>query len=158
MMGEEEFTIEPYPDVNQALSKLGVVGSYLVPDEVSALRKNLDAVRGILNFFKKAERQEKFPNIFGMSREVKIYPFILERIDKVLSKNGKIKDNASRELAQIRTDLAGKEKQVARRLQSILKSVQQEGTAGCLFESPGSGLVRPGEGASLVPEQLGLEQ
>ncbi len=129
MMGEEEFTIEPYPDVNQALSKLGVVGSYLVPDEVSALRKNLDAVRGILNFFKKAERQEKFPNIFGMSREVKIYPFILERIDKVLSKNGKIKDNASRELAKVRADLAGKEKQVARRLQSILKSVQQEGTA-----------------------------
>ncbi len=129
MMGEEEFTIEPYPDVDQALLKLGVVGSYLVLDEVSALRKNLDAVRGILNFFKKAEHQEKFPNIFGMSREVKIYPFILERIDKVLSKNGKIKDNASRELAQIRADLAGKEKQVARRLQSILKSVQQEGTA-----------------------------
>ncbi len=129
MMGEEEFTIEPFPDVNQAIIKLGVLGSYLELDEVSALRKNLDAVRGILNFFKKTDRQEKFPNIFGMSREVKIYPFILERIDKVLSKNGKIKDNASRELAQIRTDLAGKEKQVARRLQSILKSVQLEGTA-----------------------------
>ena len=129
MMGEEEFTIEPYPDVNLALSKLRVLGGYLVLEEVSALRKNLDAVRGILNFFKKADRQEKFPNIFGMSREVKIYPFILERIDKVLSKNGKIKDNASRELSQIRADLAGKEKQVARRLQSILKSVQQEGTA-----------------------------
>jgi DNA mismatch repair protein MutS2 len=129
MMGEEEFSIEPYPDVNQAIIKLGILGSYLELDEVSALRKNLDTVRGILNFFKKTDRQEKFPNIFGMSREVKIYPFILERIDKVLSKNGKIKDNASRELARIRTDMAGKEKQVARRLQSILKSVQQEGTA-----------------------------
>jgi DNA mismatch repair protein MutS2 len=129
MMGEEEFTIEPYPDVNQALSKLTVVGNYLELDEVSALRKNLDAVRGILNFFKKTDRQERFPRIFGMSRDVKIYPFILERIDKVLSKNGKIKDNASKDLAQIRADLAGKEKQVARRLQSILKSVQQEGTA-----------------------------
>ncbi len=129
MMGEEEFAIEPYPDVNQALSKLGVLGSYLILDEVAALRKNLDAVRGILNFFKKSDRQEKFPNIFSMSREVKIYPFILDRIDKVLSKNGKIKDNASRELAQVRAGLAGKEKQVARRLQSILKSVQQEGTA-----------------------------
>ncbi len=91
MMGEEEFAIEPYPDVNQALSKLGVLGSYLILDEVAALRKNLDAVRGILNFFKKSDRQEKFPNIFSMSREVKIYPFILDRIDKVLSKNGKIK-------------------------------------------------------------------
>ena len=129
MIGEEEFTIEPYPEVNQALSKLTVVGSYLDLDEVSALRKNLDAVRGILNFFNKTDRQEKFPRIFGMSRDVKIYPFILERIDKVLSKNGKIRDNASRELAQIRADLAGREKQVARRLQSILKSVQQEGTA-----------------------------
>ena len=58
MMGEEEFTIEPYPDVNQAIIKLGVLGSYLELDEVSALRKNLDAVRGILNFFKKTDRQE----------------------------------------------------------------------------------------------------
>ena len=129
MMGEEEFTIEPYPDIKEALSKFMVIGSFLELAEVADLRKNLDVVRSILNFFKKADRQEKFPVIFGMSREVKIYPFILERIDKVLSKNGKIKDNASKELAHIRSNLAGKEKQVARRLQSILKSVQQEGTA-----------------------------
>jgi len=129
MMGEEEFTIEPYPDITHALAKLTVTGSFLELEEVSALRKNLDAVRNILNFFKKTDRQEKFPAIFGMSRDVKIYPFILERIDKVLSKNGKIRDNASRELARIRVDLAGKEKQVARRLQHILKSVQQEGIA-----------------------------
>jgi DNA mismatch repair protein MutS2 len=129
MMGEEEFTIEPYPDITHALAKLTVTGSFLEIEEVSALRKNLDAVRDILNFFKKTDRQEKFPAIFGMSRDVKIYPFILERIDKVLSKNGKIRDNASRELARIRVDLAGKEKQVARRLQHILKSVQQDGIA-----------------------------
>jgi DNA mismatch repair protein MutS2 len=129
MMGEEDFTIEPYPDVNQALLKLGVDGSYMELDEVSALRKNLDAVRGILNFFKRTDRQEKFPSIFSMSRDIKIYPFILERIDKVLAKNGKIRDKASGELARIRSDLAAKEKQVARRLQSILKSVQQEGAA-----------------------------
>ena len=129
MMGEEAFSIEAYPDINEALLKFNVEGSYLEPEEVAALRKNLDAVRAILHFFQKTDRQEKFPVIFGMSREVKVYPFILERIDKVLAKNGKIRDHASRELAGIRTQLAGKEKQVARRLQSILKAVQQEGTA-----------------------------
>jgi DNA mismatch repair protein MutS2 len=129
MMEEEEFAIAPYPDLNQALTKLSVTGGYLEIDEVVALRRNLDAVRGILNFFKKSDRQEKFPGIFSLSREVKIYPFILERIDKLLSKNGKIRDHASRELTQIRAGMAAKEKQLARRLQSILRNVQQEGTA-----------------------------
>ena len=129
MMGDEDFAVDPYPDVKQALSKLNVDGSYLDLEEVVALRKNLDVVKGILNFFKKPERQEKYPGLFSLSREVRVYPFILERMDKVLSKNGKIRDHASRELAQIRAGLAAKEKQVARRLQSILKSVQQEGTA-----------------------------
>jgi DNA mismatch repair protein MutS2 len=128
MMEEEEFAVDPYPDVNQALTKLKVEGSYLDLDEVVALRKNLDVVRGILHFFKKTDRPEKYPQLFSLSREVRVYPFILERMDKVLSKNGKIRDHASRELAQIRAGLAAKEKQVARRLQSILKSVQQEGT------------------------------
>ena len=129
MMEEEAFVIEPYPELNLALAKLNVTGSYLEVDEVVALRRNLDAVRGILNFFKKSERQEKFPRIFSLSREVRIYPFILERIDKILSKNGKIRDHASKELAQIRAGMSAKEKLLARRLQSIMRNVRQDGTA-----------------------------
>ncbi|MFC2112035.1 endonuclease MutS2 [Bacteroidota bacterium] len=127
MISEEDFSIDPYPDIRESLNKLAVEGSYLEVQEIAALRKNLIAVKGILNFFKKAGQKDKFPSLSGLSAEVKVYPFVQERIEKILSKNDTIRDQASRELARIRTEMAAKEKQVSRRLQSILKSVQSEG-------------------------------
>jgi DNA mismatch repair protein MutS2 len=127
MISEEDFAIDPYPDIRESLNKLRVQGSYLEVQEIAGLRKNLNAVREILNFFRMTKRKEDLPSLTGLSADVKIYPFVLERIDKILSKNDTIRDNASRELSRIRSEMAAKEKQVSRRLQSILKSVQSEG-------------------------------
>jgi DNA mismatch repair protein MutS2 len=124
-----DFTIDPYPDVRNSLDKLAVKGSYLEVQEVADLRKNLLAVKSVLNFFKKAGQKEKFPALTELSSGVKIYPFVQERIDKILSRNDTVRDQASKELARIRTEIASREKQVARRLQSILKTVQAEGLA-----------------------------
>ncbi len=129
MISEEDFAIDPYPDVRECLGKLNVEGSYLEVQELADLRKNLNAAKGILAFFKKAGQKDKFPALSGLSSEVKVYPFVQERIDKILSRNDTVRDQASRELARIRAEMAAKEKQVSRRLQSILKSVQAEGMA-----------------------------
>jgi len=127
MISEEGFSMDPYPDVRESLGKLTLQGSYLEVQEVADLRINLIAVKGILNFFRKAGQKDKFPALSGMSTDVKVYPFVQDRIDKILSKNDTIRDQASRELGRIRAEMAAKEKQVSRRLQSILKSVQSEG-------------------------------
>ena len=50
MISEEDFTIDPYPDVGEGLNKLMVKGTYLEVQEIADLRKNLIAVKGILNF------------------------------------------------------------------------------------------------------------
>ncbi|MFC2115507.1 endonuclease MutS2 [Bacteroidota bacterium] len=127
MISEEDFSMDPYPDIKKSLAKLGIQGGYLEVLEVADLRKSLNVIKGILSFFKKTGFQDKFPVLHGMSEQVMYYPFVQERIDKILSKNDEIRDNASRELSRIRAELAGKEKQLARKLQSILKTVQAEG-------------------------------
>ena len=130
MSDEEEFVLEDYADIRTPLAKLKVPGNYLETSEVSDLRKNLHAVRAILNFFKKTGRSDRYTGISEMCSSIRVYPFIPERIDKVLSKQGRIRDQASRELARIRSSLSDLEIQVSRKLQSILKKVQQEGMTG----------------------------
>jgi len=129
MSDEEDFTLDPYADLRISLDKLKVPGNYLEVQEVSDLRKNLHAARAVLNFFKKAGRKEKYPHIYEMCSGIKIYPFILERIDRLLSKQDTIRDQASRELARIRSSLSALEKKASTMLQSLMKKVQKEGLA-----------------------------
>jgi len=62
-----------------------------------------------------------------LTADVKLYPYIFERIDSIINKQGKIKDNASPELNQIRKSISEKESLVSRRLQAILKTAQKDG-------------------------------
>ncbi len=127
MSDEENFDLEPYVDIRASLDKLKVQGSYLGTGEVAGVRQNLLAARAVLNFFKKKGCSGRYPGIYAMSRPVKVYPFILERIDRVLSKKGMIRDRASKELAGIRSRLSALGTRVSGMLQGILNKVRQEG-------------------------------
>jgi DNA mismatch repair protein MutS2 len=127
MISVEGFAMEPYADMGESLGKLTMTGGYLEIEEVAGLRKNIAAVRSVLGFYGKGGHKDKYPALSGLAAEVKVYPFVQDRIDKVLSRNDTIRDQASRELARIRVAMADKEKQVARMLQSILKTVQADG-------------------------------
>lgn len=52
---------------------------------------------------------------------------MIGKIDSILNKYGKIKDNASTELARIRRELASTMGSISRSLNSILRSAQSEG-------------------------------
>jgi DNA mismatch repair protein MutS2 len=58
---------------------------------------------------------------------VRFFPFVAERIDKIMTRNGKMKDNASKELVQIRQAIDRKHSSVAKILGNILKSSRTEG-------------------------------
>jgi DNA mismatch repair protein MutS2 len=122
-----DFSLDPYPDIRDSLGKLTLTGGYLEIQEAADLRKNLIAVKNILRLFDKAGQKEKSPALTLMSSGIRVYPYVQERIDRVLNRNDAVRDQASKELARIRSEMAGLEKQVARKLQSILKTVQAEG-------------------------------
>lgn len=123
---EEEFPIGFFTDVSEPLTRIRIEGSHLDLQEVFDLRRSLDTVRAILNFFKK-DKKEKYHNLAILCERVKYFPFIADRIDKILAKNGKLKDNASRELVQIRQSISVKHSSVTKILGNILKSARDEG-------------------------------
>ena len=56
-----------------------------------------------------------------------VFPHLVESIDTIIDKFGKIKDNASPTLARIRSEIASTLNGISRSLQSILRSAQTEG-------------------------------
>jgi DNA mismatch repair protein MutS2 len=48
-----------------------------------------------------------------LAKNVTYYPYVVERIDTILDKFGRIKDNASPQLAQIRSAITSKQSSVA---------------------------------------------
>jgi DNA mismatch repair protein MutS2 len=124
--GEEEFPIQHFIDNREALKKAELEGTYLLAEEVFALMKSLDSVRAILHFFK-SDEEEKYPALSELSKPVKVFPFVQDRIQKVLNKHGKIRDNASSSLHQIRRSQQEKQGAVSKKLNQVMSKAQREG-------------------------------
>jgi DNA mismatch repair protein MutS2 len=127
MLMENEFPLNHFIDLTPALKKIRVEGTYFLPEELFNLKRSLETIRAILRFFKAKKEENKYPYLQKLAENVKLYPFVFERIDSIINKQGKIKDNASPELSVIRNNLRSKESSVSKRLHSILKDAQKNG-------------------------------
>ena len=97
----DELPIGNFYDVRPALSRIRIEGLYLDEVEVFDLRRALEAVQLLVVFLTKRE-SGVYPYLHELIQGVETFPLIINRIDSILNKFGKIKDNASPELARIR--------------------------------------------------------
>lgn len=123
---EEDFPLQHFIDNREALKKAEVEGAFLLEEEAFGLVRSLDSVRAILNFFK-SDEEEKYPALKTLCEPVKVFPFVLDRIGKVLNKHGKIRDNASPQLMQVRRSMSEKQGAVSKKLNQIMSKAQREG-------------------------------
>ena len=122
----DELPIGDFYDVRPALSRVRIEGLFLDELEVFDLRRALEAVRRLVAFFTKHEA-EVYPHLYELVNGVETFPLIINRIDSILNKFGKIKDNASNELARIRKDVFQVQSSISRTLNSILRQAQADG-------------------------------
>ncbi|MDA3823866.1 MAG: endonuclease MutS2, partial [Bacteroidales bacterium] len=125
-LSDQDFPIHQFHDSRKALKKAAIEGTFLELDEVSGLAKSMESVRLIVRFFEAAEEDE-YPRLRSLSKTVKLYPFVSERISKILNKHGQIRDNASPELVQIRRNISSKQSSVTRQMNRLIKKAQAEG-------------------------------
>jgi DNA mismatch repair protein MutS2 len=126
LVNEPDFIVGPVPDLHIALEKFRIEGTFLDADELKDLRTSLDTAKGVVAFFTRQNKQH-YPALNAMTGAVKIYPYIAERINTVLNKNGKVKDNASRELQNIRQQIISKQASVSKIMNRLLLQAQAEG-------------------------------
>jgi DNA mismatch repair protein MutS2 len=138
---EDMFPSEHYYKISDCLNKIRIAGTFPEVQEVFDLKRSLETVKTILNFFRNKD-DVKYPVLRSMCGSVKNYPYVLEAIDRIIDRRGVIKDNASSRLKEIRAELIGKSIQVSKRLNAILKQAQSDG----IVDSDTSVSIRNGRG------------
>ena len=125
---EDAFPYQHFFDVRPALHRASIVGMYMDEGELFDLRRSLETISLIIQFFHREEDEpSKYPYLEELASEAQGFPNLIRRIDGIVNKFGKIKDNASPTLAGIRRELAATTGSISRTLNSILRSAQAEG-------------------------------
>jgi DNA mismatch repair protein MutS2 len=125
---DQDFPIHQFHDSRKALKKAAIEGTHLETEEVDGLAKSLESVRLIVRFFG-GTTDDKYPQLRKLCSSVKLYPFVTERIGRILDKHGQIRDNASPELVRVRREITSKQSAVTRQMNKLLKKAQSEGWA-----------------------------
>lgn len=128
---ENNFPVQYFFDVRSSLKRIRIEGMYMDEQELFDLRRSLETIRDIVRFLlgddDNEERRALYPALKRLAEDVMIFPQIIVRIYNILSPYGKIKDNASPELARIRRELNSTMSGISRILNNILRSAQSEG-------------------------------
>ncbi len=125
-LSDEDFPIHQFHDNRKALRKAAIEGTFLEIEEINGLARSLESVRLIVRFFAGREADD-YPRLKELCSSVKMFPFVTDRIGKIINRHGMIRDNASPELVRIRRSIDSKQAEVARVMNRILKKAQSEG-------------------------------
>ena len=128
LMFEENFPTSGYIDCLGFLKLLETPSSYINLLSLRKLRTMLETVRKVTGFFSSI-RDGIYPCLKKMAEPVMCFPEVQRQIDLILDKFGEVRDTASPELASIRKTLRDTEGTISRRVNAILKKIQEDGIA-----------------------------
>lgn len=155
----DDFPMHYFFDVRQAVARLRLEGTHLDGGELFDLRRSLDTINQIVNYLNRSdddndgeERTYPYPALHRLTEDVMTFPQLVQRIDTILDKFGKIKDSASPQLADIRRELSRTEGSISRTLNGILRAAQSEG----LVEKDVTPAIR--DGRLVIPVSQGLKR
>ena len=138
----DNFPLQYFFDVRESVARLRLEGTHMEENELFDLRHSLETIANIVKFLNRSEGAQEFrneddtltrtpsplyPALYRLAEDVMTFPQLIQRIDQILDKYGKIRDNASLALQRIRTELSRTEGSISRTLNSILRAAQSEG-------------------------------
>lgn len=129
---EENFPSQHFFDIRSSLKRIRIEGMYLDEQELFDLQRSLETIQSIVYFLQKGEKNKEeetspYPYLWRLACDINIFPNIITQINAILSPYGKIKDNASTELARIRRELSNTMGNISKTLNCILRNAQLDG-------------------------------
>ena len=133
---EDDFPNQYFFFFFPSLKRIRVEGMYMDEQELFDLRRSLETIRDIVRFLQQTDDEEDtdndethspYPALHELAGDIMVFPQLITRINNILDKFGKVKDNASSELLRIRRELASTTGSISRSLNNILRAAQSEG-------------------------------
>ncbi len=144
---EDEVPQMDFFDLRESIHRIRIGGTYLEEAQMWDLKRSLDTLHSFIAIIRRGERKEgagqhdeqqrieregrydgsDYPALSELSAGVFTFHNVTRRIEQILDKYGKVKDEASADLSRIRHELRKAEGSVGRTLQKILSTVKAEG-------------------------------
>lgn len=116
-----------FRDIRDFLRRSRAQGTFLMAEDFATLKATLQVLYDWTQFLKK--RQSESPELFKLTLGFVADKILIESIDRIIDERGIVRDNASPELAAIRSLLIQKERDVRTAINKILrKSIQDKFT------------------------------
>lgn len=145
----EDFPLSNFFDVRESIKRVRLENTWLEESELFDLRRSLKTIDDLVKFLYRGDdlpqtssqveevstEQENvysikkwfYPALHNLADGVATFPVLIQQIDQIIDKFGKIRDNASPELLRIRQKMSHMAGSVSRILNNILRSAQSEG-------------------------------
>jgi DNA mismatch repair protein MutS2 len=132
---ESTFPSQNYLDVMPHLKRASLEGAYLHEEAFFDIKLSLTTIQQIFHFFKHKpegsyEELKKLVQVAYPSQSPQGWSFLIEKINCIIDEKGQVKDNASKELFEIRRKLTAELQNVKRTLDRIYRTAKNSGWIG----------------------------
>lgn len=125
LISGESFPASNYTNIHPYLDKAKVEGTFLYEDDFHEIKLSLLTLVGCVNFFNKFS--EEYPNLHQLLGLVQLDQTLLKAIERVIDEKGKIRNNASKDLALIRSQILYEESRLRKVLDRIFRDARSKG-------------------------------
>lgn len=120
------FPEQDYFDMIPELQRVKLPGTFIEPDQLMNLKKSYFTIGEILGYFKRKEN-DKYPVLESITAEVSFDKGLIKRIEKIMDDKCHIHDDASVDLAAIRSRLKSLNRSIERQIRHYLVLAKKEG-------------------------------
>lgn len=125
LVSGEMFPSSNFLNIYPFLDKAKIEGTFLYEEDWHLIRLSLETLHSCVSFFTK--NQEEYPQLFQLLGMVRLDNSLLRAIERVLDDKGRIKDNATRELGLIRSQIIYEENRLRKVLDRIFREAKAKG-------------------------------
>ncbi len=124
LQGGDYFPNDFTQNLHKELKLLTIPGGVLVGEQLLSLQRLSTNIRDILNWFKK--HNDLFIHLRSLTEKITYEKQIVEIINDVIDEGGQVKDNASKELMQIRSELSSRRQELRRTFEGVLRKLNKQ--------------------------------
>ena len=122
-----ELPEQDFFDLRPTIQRIRIEGVHLDEKELQSLYLSLRTLHSWVDILREEGEGALYPALHKLTEGVFTFHSITKRAEQILDRYGRISDNATPELANIRQELRKHEGSVSRTLNKILKAAQAEG-------------------------------
>lgn len=144
----DNFPMQYFFDVRESVARLRLEGTHMEENELFDLRRSMETIYNIVKFLSAGDGDDtpannaedddngnetrgdsafRYPSLHRLTEDVVTFPQLIKHIDRILDKFGRMRDDASPTLAELRRELSRTEGSISRTLYNILRSAQSDG-------------------------------